>query len=298
MLSIVRITCLLLVFIARLSAQTLRFEEALQRTLDCAPELQITAAEAQERRGDWRQSKLYPNPEFGLNVNDVADDRVLAFGNTTYEITQTFEWIGKRSAKQKAARYDYYAACLWCERERISVLNRLIRAFVTAMAAQEELALAKNRKEIAESVLKAVKDVSEAGKGSGIQYNKAEVELALADVDLQKALLDYFIAKEALVLSWGASCPDFDDLAYPFYDVQIPKALDACAADLCGHPEYKALYCRYQAARKHVCYEQASRIPDVSLTLGYERTRDPDDSNVTVGLTVPIPVWDRNQGNI
>ncbi len=270
----------------------------MQRTLEYSPELQIAAAEAQKFAGDWMQTRLYPNPEFGLNVNNTADDINVSFKNTVYEISQTVEWMPKRWSKQRAALYEYYAACTWHERVRLSVLNQFVRAFALAVAAQEALELAKLRKQIAESALSTVMDVSEAGKGSGIQTNKAKVELALAEVDLQKAQLEYFSTKEVLALSWGAACPDFDRLEFAFYEVQEPPSLELCCAKLDQHPEYRAAYYRYLAAQSQLRHQRAARIPDVTFTLGVETAERPDDRAVAFGLTVPIPVWDLNQGNI
>ncbi|UUZ54534.1 TolC family protein [Massilia sp. H-1] len=96
---------------------------------------------------------------------------------------------------------------------------------------------------------------------------------------------------------WGGD-PDGLSLATP--ELALPPAADPAAvtAMLAGAPAMQRaaadLDWRSAAAR----LERSKRYPDVSLIVGQKREGSGRERQTLVGLSVPLPLFDRNQGAI
>src|SRR5207245_11185351 len=76
-------------------------------------------------------------------------------------------------------------------------------------------------------------------------------------------------------------------------------AFDAVrAAMLEVHPEIRSAQvgvARFQLALQRA---EAERIPNVTLAAGYSRNFNDRENQATYQVSVPLPIWNRNQGNI
>jgi cobalt-zinc-cadmium efflux system outer membrane protein len=274
--------------------RVLDFDTAVRRTFDQSLVLSQDWNEAQARRGLVKQASLYPNPAFSYDLQTSQ------FGwrerQDIYAISQLIELGGKRQKQTKAATYEYYAALTDYEISKLERLNHLSKAFIRVVAAQERAQLAMQHQANAQQTLQLISIKREGGKASLIQQNKAKVASSLAEINLKKAIAEFRTAKNSLALLWSSSCPDFDTVIYPFFDILEPPPLEEYLARLCDQPEIaKSLY-KYMAAYHQLRVEKAVRVPDVTVTLGYGYNQG--DKGVVAGVAVPLPIWDRIQGNI
>src|SRR5262245_22992499 len=188
-------------FLSHLSAETLTVGEAIERTLLHSPELRISSSEIEGKTGLQIQSLLYPNPIASYRVENILGSGSWHGWNDPevhYELAQLIELGGKRTFRFNAATYQVGAAEAGFEAKKISVLNRMLKAFIETAFAQEQLALAQEQKRVAQEVFNTVSAKVEAGKVSLIQQNKASIALATAIIAVDKALVDYSKAKERL----------------------------------------------------------------------------------------------------
>jgi cobalt-zinc-cadmium efflux system outer membrane protein len=272
----------------------LDFDTAVQRTLDQSLILNQAQHEIEGRKGLITQARLYPNPEFVYDVE--TSEKGWKNRQDIYALNQRVELGGKRQKQIKIATYEYYAALTGYEISKLERLNRLSKAFIRVVAAQELSQLAMNHQVNAQEALRLINAKVEAGKASFIQQNKAQVAQSLADLNFKRAVAEFKAAKNQLALLWASACPDFDAVTYPFFDIAPPIPLEDYLSKLCNQPEVVQSLYQYMAAYHNVRLEKAARIPDVNLTLGY--SYDQGDKGVVAGIAVPLPIWDRNQGNI
>ncbi len=62
--------------------------------------------------------------------------------------------------------------------------------------------------------------------------------------------------------------------------------------------QMKLTRARLERATTALQLARAERYPDVTLRAGYTYNNEPDESQVLFGIEVPLPIFDRNQGNI
>lgn len=285
----------------KLFSQSLSFDQAVVKALQLSPTLSMAESEVQETVGRQIQSGLFPNPVAAYSVENVfgnKDWHGWEAAESRYEIAQLIELGGKRSYRIQAARFQYYASQAGFEVKQLSLLNRLLKLFAFVAAAQEFLEIAFEQVVIAEEVYKTVAAKVEAGKVSLIQQNKAEIALSTAQINLDNARVEFTKSKKRLAVLWGAPCPDFERVLYPFFIVDYPLSLENCLSDLRKNPQLLRSQMEYLASQHNLNLERSLAVPDITVSLGYKTLQDTGNKGLILGVAIPIPVFNQNQGNI
>jgi len=283
------------------SNQVLIFDDAVSKVLSGSPLLKISERTIRMTEGEKIQSRLLPNPVAAWSVENV-------FGNhnwkgwesaeSRYVISQLVELGGKRTYRSSVAQFQYYSAQAGYEASKIEMLNRLMKLFVIAAATQEELRINFDQYGVAKEVLDSVIKKVEAGKVSIIEKNKAEISLTNAAIHLEKTKYEFVAAKDKLALLWGSTCPDFEWISYPFYDLEEPQSLCACLEDVRSNPVLAKSSMDYMTARQNLNLAESYAVPDVVFSVGYKTLQDTHDQGMILGAEIPLPIFNRNQGNI
>ena len=276
-------------------------DAAVYRVLTQSLNLHIANDEAQARRYQVKQASLYPNPGLSYEVENFAGNNNWKGWNNReerYFYSQLFETAGKRNLRTQVASYQFYASLVGYDVSKLIVLNRLNRTFINVVAAQELLKITQDQAEIAKEVLRVATKKVEAGKVSLIQQNKAEVAYSTTLIAMERAVVELKNAKKRLSLLWSQPCPDFEKASFPFFDISRPISFEQCLADLCNQAEVvQSLYAN-QSAKKNWRLEKANRIPDVTIQVGYKANYEDNNQGLIAGISIPIPLFNQNQGNI
>jgi cobalt-zinc-cadmium efflux system outer membrane protein len=283
------------------SSTYLDLDTAVYRALAHSLSLYIAKDEMHSRGYLVKQARLYPNPGFSYEVENFAGNNNWKGWNKReerYIYSQLFETSGKRRLRTQAASYQYYASVVGYDVSKLIVLNRLSRAFIHVAAAQELLKVTLDQAEITHEVLRIAAKKVETGKVSLIQQNKAEVTYSTALIAVEKAKVELKNSKRRLSLLWAQPCPDFEKAVFSFYDITSPIPFEQCLADLCNQAEIVQSLYQYLNAKKSWHLEKAHRIPDVTLQVGYKANYEEFNQGMIAGISIPIPIFNRNQGNI
>lgn len=276
----------------------LDFPTAYSRVLNDSIQLRLAESDINARAAECTQASLPPNPIFSCDVDNISENCKWNNAQSTFQLEQLIETGGKRKLRTRVGNHAYQAALADYQITQIVVLNNLSKAFVAAVSAQEDLNLSVEQAKIAEQVFQTVKDKVTHGKFSLIQQNKAEIAHSSALLEQEKAALNFMSAKERLAILWGSNCPDFDVLIYPFFEVCPPLSFEECWANFCNRPEILKASQNYMTASAAVELEKSARIPDVSVVAGYTAAKFCANRGFLLGFSVPLPIFDRNQGNI
>lgn len=277
------------------------FDEAVSKTLTLSPKIRIAASDMSAKAGTQIQSALLPNPVLSYGVQNVfgnKDWQGWKSAESQYGISQLIETGGKRGYRYQTASFQYYASQAGFEASQLVVLNRLLKLFSSAASAQESYQLAVDQTKIAEEVYKTVSAKVEAGKVSVIQQNKAEIAFSTAQIDLEKAEADFFKSKERLAVLWGASSPDFDRVSFAFYEISFPDQLEKYLSGIRKNPELVRSQMEVNAANQNLKLEKSLAIPDITVTLGYRTLQNTGNKGMALGVSIPLPFFNQNQGNV
>jgi len=285
------------------STPTLTLERALELagvTADASqgpPNPRVTGprAEVDAAQALVTQAGLGPNPDLSLEVENVAGTGMFSgLRATEYTLSAglALELGGKRAARLDAARADVDVARL---RERIAggdLALAVRQRYVAAVAAQARVALAENVIERNRELARIAGELVEAGREPPLRSLRAQAALAGAEAELKAAQAEALAARFALGALWSAepAPPPLDDFPRlePPYEV---------LADYQGFAPRLAAAERI-AAEKAIGRERALGVPDPVVSAGVRRFEESGDQAFVVGVSIPLPFRNRNQGNI
>jgi len=264
--------------------------------------LQLVAARYDVDTADAEKltARLRPNPQVTVAFADIPLDFRRNFVKPEtydYGISQTLEIGGKRQKRIDAANADSNVAQAQFQTVVWQMTNDLKRKFYTVLLDQSLLSLAKeNQKTFAEIVLHTT-EVFQSGEISGLDLQRLEVEKFKFDTDVANSERDYELALRDLRVNLGGDYRAMDIEVAGAIDYYQPR--DFTLADLrdkalAARPDLKAAQLSEHAADAAIRLQDAQKIPDLTVGAGIEQAVDGNTYNV--GVSIPIPVSDRNQG--
>ncbi len=278
----------------------LTLADAIGLTLARNPDLAVAAWQVQAGGGRVTQAGLLPNPQAGLTVEDVAGTGHRSGAEqaeTTLRIGQPIELGGKRSARVNEALRGRDLTAWDYEQLRLDVVTETTRAFLAVLGAQERVALADQTGQLGEQVVASVGRLVNAGREPSAEATRAEVALAAARIDRAQAQRDLDTARQGLAALWGAT-PGFGRAEGRLDELDSLPALDELGVALPRNPDLRRWATQLAQRQAAVELAEANAIPNLTVEAGYRRYEDTNDNGFVFGASVPLPVFDRNQGAI
>jgi cobalt-zinc-cadmium efflux system outer membrane protein len=184
------------------------------------------------------------------------------------------------------------------EVKRREIHRRVRSAFATALY-QEKACQAQT--EIQQSTGKAVATTQarvEAGDAVREDLARVEMELARARVEMQRAESLRQQSLVALASAIGDATLSVKSLAGTLDTAFEIPTLEMLAANLSAQPESALADADIRARSARVDLARAERIPDVKVELLYHRLESSRQNTFDVGLSIPLPLFNRNQGKL
>jgi outer membrane protein, heavy metal efflux system len=274
--------------------------EALSLALLQNPELKAFAFEVRAREAAVLQAGLLPNPQLGAVVENFGNNALQGFDSTaiTLQLSQLIELGGKRAARTEATQLAHDLAGWDYERERIKVLTETQRAYVEVLSAQGRTALSKQVMDLAEEVAAAVAKRVVAGKVSPVEETKARVATASVRIELTRAERELEAARKRLAATWGSTAPRFKRALGVLEAVLPIPTLEQLVERLRRNPELARWATELAERQAVIALEETRAIPDLTASFGVRRFYEPGDDALVVGISLPLPVFNRNQGAI
>ncbi|AMK30568.1 Heavy metal RND efflux outer membrane protein [Pseudomonas putida] len=288
----IALLCLLLAGPA--GAQGLSLDQALDAAFSQNPDFAAIGREIGIAEGERRQAGLIPNPELSWEVEDTRRDT----STTTVTLSQALELGGKRGARIEVAEAGQAIARLELERQRNSLRADVIQAFHAALRAQTALELAQQSQALTERGLRVVEGRVRAGQSSPVEATRAQVQLAQAEAAVRRARTERGVANQVLARLTGSAEARFDRLdASNLSPGPAPQA-EPLLAKVEQTAEWRLAAAQIERGDASLGSEKAQRIPNLTVSLGSQYSREDRERVNVVGLSMPLPLFDRNQGNV
>lgn len=284
---------------ATLPALTL--DEVLTRALKQSPKLSAFSQEVKAREFEARQTGLRPNPELSVEVENVAgsgDFSGTDSAETTVRISQLFELGGKRARRHEVGRLEQELAGREYAIARTEVLSEATERFVAVLAAQKKLFLAGEQVELTRRVLQAVEDRISSGKTASIEKVRFQTLVAEACLRQDKARQGLIAARRTLATAWGSEEVDFVTVRGPFEKIHSVPNWSELTSRVVHSPELALRKSASRRAERTLALERANRIPDLTFSLGARNDQDTGDNALVAEVSMPLPIFDRNQGAV
>ncbi len=294
--------------------------DLVRHALASSPRIAAADGEAVAAEGRAWERELWPNPTLRVEARDVPTDRygsaapssgggghgggAVAGGRTDYgrgerwlTVMQPVSVSGRRGAAQAAAREDLAAASFSAEQVRRRVAADVAAAWTDALFAQRRRTLVADAASTATRTAEIAARRVASGTLAAVDALEARREAEMLSVDAARAARDEDAALAALsALVGGAPIRRVAD--GPLAASPLPTRAEITRAALDGSPVLEAARRRVSAAARRVDEAVAGRVPDIDVMVAVGRDEAGGDRFVEAGISVPLPVFNRNQGMI
>lgn len=280
----------------------LTLRDAIAAALVRNPALAVFSWEVRAREARAIQAGLRPNPQLSVeleNVGGSGDRAAFEQTETTLWLSQLIEVAGKRTKRYRLAELQGELAQWDYEASRLTILTDATKAFIATLATQKRLLLAEELERLARASVSSVAVQVNAGAVPLVEKTRAEVVLLTAELERNRVERELAAARIALAATWGSKAPLFSVLLGDLSSrVTAPPPLSELEQYIASNPDIARWTTALAAGEASVSLERSRRIPNPTFGLGGRHFSDNGDSALVFGLSVPLPVFDRNQGSL
>lgn len=295
------------------AGEGLTLERAVGLVLEGNPELLALRQEIPLARADLLTAGLLPNPRLTGDVTlipyQMFDERRPG-GQTQYDvrIAQPLDVSGKRLARVAVAEAARdVAEARYQDGARLAIEATAL-AFVEALAARETSRLVSEQESALRRALEVTRSLYEQGLAPRTDVQRVEVQLGAAEVLSRQASEALSAAKRELARLTNLPIGGSEDwelsgtLELPRGD--LPELEGLWSLAMASRPDLAAARFSLDRARAERRLALANRLDNLELTYTPFTYQDNAPFGTLsarswgLALTVPVPLFDRNQGNI
>lgn len=279
-------------------------ETLVQEALQQNPELNFFVAEIAAARGSVRTARTVRNPELSAEAGyknsransggDRGDGAILALS-----LSQTFEYFGRMALRKAIANHDLVIAELHLQEFRLKLAARVRSLAYASTNAYERT---KAVQEVA-SRTQALEDVLKQRPLAGVAP-QLEAQIVSANLltfqrqERESRLVAKTIAAELNQLCGRSADAALTVNAHPivFTSVSVPRLIDT-ARSHAFNVRIRQVELAQQGYK--VALSKNERFPAIAIGpfYSYENATD-REQRVGLGVSLPLPLWDRNIGKI
>ncbi|HEX7766414.1 MAG TPA: TolC family protein [Nitrospira sp.] len=288
--------------------QTYTLDSILDLALARNPAVSSAEGTIDQQRGQQTAAGAYPNPTvtgymgYGevrdtgrANIRESLDREKLTEYNVT--VGQPVEWPAMRKARQGVADAGLATANAGMSETRLHLATQVKVAFYDLLLAQRDAALAQQNLDIVESVARIVKARVKSGEAPQFESIKAEVEVLKAKQQLARAENAVRINRAVVDTLTGGALGSTYVIQGDFMGMSKEIHLDGLIVRMgTQHPSIQRLLKSVEQSDWKIEFERQSRIPSVTVNGSY--WREIGREAVQGGLSIPMPLWYRREGEI
>lgn len=299
------IACAVIFLGGTLGASAVTLDQAVEQALANNLDLRAASYNLEIGRGKLIQAGLWPNPELEFAGNT---ERPFSRGNErTYSsgFSQAFPISGRLAKAKRVARVDVAQAAFEIRNRERLLIGEVEKDFLAALILRRQIAAREEVQGINQELLKISEARFKSAEVSEVDVNLARIEVQRLQLenDLVRADLNARLITLRAKLGLAPNAPlaiegDLDQLLTRFSE-------RAAGFSPALRPDLRQLELGIDRARAEVSLARAEAWEDWRVGLDYSNDRVVDDPNglrtdqfLGLKLSVPLPLWNRNQGRI
>ncbi len=283
---------------AREADSILTFSEVIKLVASRNPTFRALEFRGEAAQALLKQAGLWSNPDLGLEAEEVGWDAPgLKESEISVTLSQQFELFGQRGARKNLAKIQITGVHLQGKLAAFDLYLESKERFYGLAHAQELLNLAHRSVQLADSIVGNIQFRIEKGAALQSELLLATLESQRARLALEQAEQEVASARELLAALWSGTAkntsvvadtePDFSDALNTA--TTLHSQLDSTRTMLLLKQETDLLKAEQSLAA-------AEARPPISLSGGYKRLEGTNSNSFLFGISLPLPLLNRNQG--
>ncbi|MCF6271014.1 MAG: TolC family protein [Melioribacteraceae bacterium] len=279
----------------------LTIEIAVSNAIEYNPELQTLLKNIDASKAIKLQSGLIPNPEFGIDAENIfgsGDYSGFKGSEITAFLSQDISLARKISKLENVAGMDVSIAEWDYESKRLEIITNIRSAFTRALATQKLIEKNNELIETSNELIMNLKARVKAGKISPAEVSRSQIILNSLQIEINRLKADY--DSDIFELMTLINNPNllFESLNGELKYIDKLPDYDSLYVKLENNPNLKRFESEYNKQKAVISYEKSKATPDLTISAGYRRLIEVNVNTFVLGASMPLPIFDRNQGSI
>jgi cobalt-zinc-cadmium efflux system outer membrane protein len=266
-----------------------------------SPVLKRAVADVQVAYGQVIQAGLHPNPTIGYEVDQWQPGPPPKHnsGQQGGFANQLIKFPGKLSLAQAVAGFDYMNAHVAVRRAEVDVMAAVRSNYFQVLIAQKGIEVNRALVALADEVYQLQLKQLAAGEAAGYEPLQLYAQAVQARNSLVQTEVSYRANWQQLAAALGqpnlplASVSGRVDMPVPVIDQDGARARIVEA-----HTDILAARNKILQAQVNLRLQKLNRAPDLLTNAVYQYDAAALNPQFNLQLGVPVPLFDRNQGNI
>ncbi|MBY0524433.1 MAG: TolC family protein [Gemmataceae bacterium] len=273
--------------------------DLLRISLDANPALRQAALQVDVALGRATQAGLYPNPTIGVMGEELNHPGGVGGLISVPQLSQEFVTGGKLRLSRAVARKEVDQATLALLRERFDLYTMVRQGYFEVLAAQRRVEIYNDLVHLANQSYLTTQKLLKAGQVARLDLLQLEVERDRFRAEQAAAQHERIAAWKRLAANIGApqlACATLTGAL----DADLPN-YDYCVARdfiLAEYPDVLSARVGIERAELALKRARAEPIPNVTVLGSYTRDNIVRGNEWRFEVGLPVPVFNRNQGNI
>ncbi len=254
-------------------------------------------------------AREFPNPTASFSTSKLnADSRPsgTAAGNGVWDrnydtilaVSQLFEIGGKRAARQSSAAAGHESAEASFRDARRTLDLAVTKAFIAALLAEENVRVLKKSSASLRHEATIAETRLNAGDISSNDRNQIEIAAERLELDAAAAGSNAATARIALEVLLGTKSPSGKWKPANHLGQLASASRESRGGSSGVRPDLAAAQATQRKTDADLRLQKAMRIPDPTGQLLYEHQPPDQPNTVGFGVSLPLPLWNFNRGNI
>ena len=263
------------------------------------PMMAVSKAQIEAAAAGITVARSFYNPDVELMAGPAKYRNVPTPGATerNYGVTisQPLDFPGTRASRRELAEQQLTYAEKGIQTTSFDLRNLIKQAYLTVLLRQQILQMLGANLSILQEIQTKIKRKVDVGEAARYELIKADTELLAAERDYASAQTRIDEAK-AILRGLIGNMPDTFEVNSELPTISTLPSITELRESAENNLYLQQLMTAKDSAEAKLKLEQALRFP--GLTLKSDFTQDPDLNTFRLGIVVPLPLWNRREGQI
>lgn len=285
----------------------LNLQEAGQRFSTCNLELIAERYNIDMAEAEVIQARLFENPVISLeqNVYNRLNGKYFDMGRegeAVVEVEQLIYIAGQRNKRVRVEKLNKEMAVYQFEEVLRTLRSELNTKFIELYYTEKSLSVYDKEIDYLQRLLGVMKEQNEKGNISLLEKSRIQALLLSLQQERNETSNRVISLQGDMKLLLGLNATEVFE---PVFDEAVLKQVDIASIPfielnnrLAERPDIKMARTNIQVSRANVSLQKSLAFPEVSLKGAYDRAGNFCDNYFALGLSVSVPIFNRNQGNI
>lgn len=247
------------------------------------------------------QAGFIPNPEAEFGAENFLGGKELSgFNGSEFTLlgSQLFELGGKRSNRVILAETEIVSSKGEYELLKLDLVSKVKSVFISMYQIQKQIEQQRKFVDLNEEILKTITERVKAGRTSPAEESKVKVALTNSRIELDRLQRTFSSIQAQLNTLLGTTDKYFIPATVLFDSITAPPTREEITGNIEEIPSLKLLQNEVSVREAALELERSLAIPDLTVNGGVRYLNELNTYSFVAGVSVPLPFFNNNQGNI